>query len=146
LTDDEAFSSSKWSVRARILILKSKKFVVVTLTSIALTGCAGGSGHREFAGSPQVIAGGCPELANQGHGIRSILKVQKSSVVFMPAEGVVELNGHVDAAGRVTASRSSIGADHHVFEMVFEGKLAGDAVDGIFATPRCRASIKMGAI
>ncbi len=115
-------------------------------TATTLAACAGGAVGREFGGTPAVVAGACPELMSHGHTVRSVLTIRNDLVVFTPADGVVQLSGHLDKTGRVTASRSSTGADHHPFEMVFEGTLANDSVSGTFATPRCRASVKMDAV
>ena len=128
------------------MFLRVGQSAFVLYIASLLAACGGNGSHREFVGSPNVVAGACPELANQGHDVRSVLTIRNDSVVFVPADGVVELNGHVDASGRMTASRSSGGVDHHAFEMVFEGQLTDGAVVGTFATPRCRASVKMGAI
>ncbi len=128
------------------MFLKTIKLALGLSIMAMLGACVGDDGRRGFAGSPTVIAGGCPELANQGNSVRSVLTVQNNSVVFTPANGIVELTGRMDAAGHVTASRNSIGADHHEFNMVFDGRLADHTVIGTFATPRCRASVTMNAV
>lgn len=144
--DNTAFSMPNRGVWARITFLKTIRLAVRLCILTTLCACAGNGGRSSFAGSSTVIAGGCPELAPQGSAVHSVLTLRDNTVVFMPADGIVELTGQVDAAGHVTASSSAVGADHHEFKMVFDGKLADHAVVGTFATPRCRASVRMNAV
>ena len=67
-------------------------------------------------------------------------------VVFAPDEGVLALQGRIDAAGHVTASATTPGIDHKPFIMAFEGDLRDSRITGRYATPRCRASVRLDRV
>lgn len=71
------------------------------------------------------------------------LSIQGDAVVFAPETGVMSLPGRIDKAGHITAGQSLPGADHKPFAMAFEGDRKGDAVTGVYATPRCRAEVSL---
>jgi hypothetical protein len=109
---------------------------------LALAGCAGGLGAGRYAGPVDAEEGICGPVAGGKHLVGSLL-IRRSEVIFAPDGGVLELRGHIDGAGHVTASTTTPGIDHKPFLMVFEGDLHGDTVEGRYATPQCRATARL---
>ena len=114
----------------------------LALTSLlAVASCAAGRDGR-YAGSVVTEQGTCGLAATGSHADGSLL-IRGNDVVFAPDQGVILLNGHVDAAGHVKASVTAPGSDHKPFPMVFEGDLQGTQITGRYATPRCRATVQL---
>ena len=111
---------------------------------LMLAGCAAGAQARErYAGPVVVTAGVCGLSAASAKQMAGTLLVRGEEVQFAPEEGVTLLRGKIDAAGHVTASATTPGADHKPFLMVFEGDLRAGRVEGRYATPRCRATVQL---
>jgi len=112
------------------------------LTLVLLAGCAGAARDGRYAGTVDAEEGLCGLVSGGAH-LQGSLQIQGDGVLFAPDSGVLILPGHVDAAGHVTASATMPGADHKPFLMVFEGDLHGDQIEGHYATPRCRAAVRL---
>lgn len=65
------------------------------------------------------------------------------SITFAPSNGVLVLHGTVASDGSVHAALNSIGAEHHPFPLVFEGKLEDAGISGTYTTPICRAHVEL---
>jgi hypothetical protein len=111
---------------------------------IGVAACAGGRNGR-YAGNVVTESGTCGLASNGGHADGTLM-IRGDEVVFAPDQGVVVLNGHIDAAGHVKASMTAPGMDHKPFPMVFEGDLQGTRVAGRYATPRCRATVQLDRV
>jgi hypothetical protein len=118
------------------------KYYGAILLVTVLTACAAGARNDRYAGSVDAEQGVCGPIAGGQH-MQASLQIRGDQVLFAPDEGVVQLQGQIDATGHLSASLSAPGADHKPYPMAFEGDLHGDAVDGHYATPRCRATVRM---
>ena len=118
-----------------------KKFGAL-LVLLVLAACAVGARNDRYAGSVDAEQGICGPIGSGQH-MQASLQIRGDQVLFAPDEGVVLLQGQIDPTGHLTASATAPGADHKPFPMVFEGDLRADAVDGHYATPRCRATVRM---
>jgi hypothetical protein len=107
-----------------------------------LAGCAGGARNGRYAGAVDADEGVCGPVSGGTHLVGS-LQIRGDAVLFAPDGGVLILPGHVDGAGHVSASATMPGVDHKPFLMVFEGDLHGDQLEGHYATPRCRATVRL---
>lgn len=96
-----------------------------------------------YAGRLEVEAGRCSIEDAPPGGPAASLAVRGRAVVFSPDSGVVTLPGRIDAAGHVTAGMTLAGAEHKPFTMAFEGDLRGGSIVGQYATPRCRAGVRL---
>ena len=115
---------------------------LIALALSVLAGCAGDTRDRRYAGTVDAVEGVCGLVPGGTHLLGS-LQIRGDSVQFAPDSGVLILPGHIDAAGHVTASATMPGADHKPFLLAFEGDLHGDLVEGRYATPRCRAAVRL---
>lgn len=104
---------------------------------IGLAGCAS-TATGTYAGRMAIEQGVC----GPSEAIAS-LNLRGKTVQFAPNNGVVLLDGHVDADGHVLAQSQTMGADHKPFAQVFEGQLANGQITGRYATPRCRATVTL---
>ena len=119
-----------------------EKTLGAILLLLSVAACGAGARNDRYAGSVDADQGVCGPIAGGQH-MQASLQVRGDQVLFAPDEGVVLLQGQIDAAGHLTASVTTPGADHKPFAMAFEGDVHGDAVDGHYATPRCRATVRM---
>lgn len=113
------------------------------LCVVVLAGCAGRDGR--YVGAVDADEGACG-LAASGGRTNGALVVRGGEVIFAPDEGVLLLRGRIDAQGHVTASLQMPGVDRTPFTMVFEGDLRDGRVSGRYATPRCRASVRLDRV
>ena len=118
------------------------KWVACAGILLALSACSSGRDGRYF-GTLSTQTGTCGLSATASGQLDGSLMIRGDDVVFAPEQGVVVLQGRINAAGHVVAASSPLGADHKPFTMVFEGDLHGDKVTGRYATPRCRASVAL---
>lgn len=109
---------------------------------LGLAGCAGGVHGGRYAGPVDAQEGVCGPVSGGVH-LTGTLLIRGEEAIFAPDSGVLVLRGRVDDAGHVSASSTAPGADHKPFPMVFEGDVHGGTVDGRYATPRCRAAVKL---
>ncbi len=110
---------------------------------LVLTSCANDDPRSgRYAGPVDAVQGVCGLASGGSHSVAS-LQIQGDSVLFTPASGVLNLKGHVDEFGHLTASTTTPGVDHKPFLMVFEGDLRGDQIEGRYATPLCRATVRL---
>jgi hypothetical protein len=114
----------------------------IVLALAVLAGCASLARNGRYAGPVAADEGNCGPVAGGTH-LTGSLQIKGDAVLFAPDSGVLVLPGHIDAAGHVTASMTMPGADHKPFMMVFEGDLHGDQIEGRYATPRCRATVRL---
>jgi len=112
------------------------------LLLLALAGCALGGPDGRYAGPVDVEQGMCGPAAGGQHMVGS-LQIRGEEAIFAPDQGVLLLRGQIDKSGHVTASTTTPGADHKPFLMVFEGDVRGKHVEGRYATPRCRATVRL---
>lgn len=110
--------------------------------SLPLTAC-GGPRQELFLGTVQPSSGVCGLSAAAGATMHGTLSIRGDAVVFAPETGVLSLHGRIDNAGHITAGQTLPGADRKPFAMAFAGDRKGDAVTGIYATPRCRAEVSL---
>ena len=109
---------------------------------IGLAGCAN-QPSANFAGLMAPHQGECNLSDSSQARVLASLNQRGDDVEFIPNNGVVILEGHIDRAGHILAQSNMPGADHKPFVQVFDGQLAGDHVTGEFATPRCRATVSL---
>ena len=107
-----------------------------------VAGCAGEENAR-YVGTVTTTQGACGLGFDAGGTAHATLMVRGMNVEFVPSDGVTVLPGHLDGGGHVVAGSSITGADKKPFPQVFDGDRKGDAVQGVFATPRCRATVAM---
>jgi hypothetical protein len=110
------------------------------LVIAALAGC--GPLQQRYAGPITVTQGDCGTAFHSGT-TAADLSVRGKEALFAPNEGVVVLSGNVNDAGHVATQSNAPGADKKPFLQVFEGDVHGDHVTGVFATPRCRATVDL---
>ncbi len=111
---------------------------------IGLAGCTGSRDGR-YVGSVVTETGLCGLASNGGHA-DGFLTIRGDEVLFAPDQGVVTLNGRIDAAGHMKASLTQAGIDHKPFPMVFEGDVQNARITGRYATPRCRATVQLDRV
>ncbi len=116
------------------------KLILCGLAVLGVAGC-GGEDATRFVGGAATTQGVCGLGFDAQGKATATLMVRGGDVQFVPSDGVTVLPGHVDAAGHVLAGSNAVGADKKPFPQVFEGARKGDAVSGVFATPRCRADV-----
>ena len=109
---------------------------------LGLAGCIASGRNDRYAGAVEVEEGVCGPVNGGAHLVGS-LQIRGDQALFAPDEGVVLLQGRIDATGHVTASTTAPGPDHKAFTMVFEGDLRGNTVEGRYATPHCRATVRL---
>jgi hypothetical protein len=112
---------------------------------VLLSGCAAATRNGRYAGVVDTEEGVCSP-ASGGTSSQGSLQIRGDEVLFAPDGGVLILRGHVDGAGHLIASATTPGADHKPYQMLFEGDLRGDQVAGRYATPRCRATVRLHLI
>jgi hypothetical protein len=118
------------------------KFLVGGLVLVGLAGCVAAS-DGTYVGVVSTELGACgPGFDSRGK-TTATLVLHGADVQFAPQDGVIVLNGHMDAAGHVIATNTAPGMDHKPFQQVFEGDRNGDQVVGRFASPRCRATVQL---
>ena len=125
-----------WSVWARL------SWVAALAGLLGLCGCAA-AGDGRYVGSASTEQGSCGSGFDASGKATATLLLHGAEAEFAPSDGVVVLQGHVDAAGHVLAQSSVAGADHKPFQQVFEADRKGAQVKGLFASPRCRASVEL---
>ncbi len=114
----------------------------IALLLPVLAGCAFGGFNGRYAGPVNADEGVCGLVAG-GKQLTGSLQIRGDEAIFAPDEGVLLLRGQIDKSGHVTASATAPGADHKPFLMVFEGDVHGKHVEGHYATPRCRATVRL---
>jgi hypothetical protein len=115
-------------------------------SALTLGGCAaGGERDGRYAGTVTTDTGLCGLASGTRPAVGALL-IRRAEVEFAPDEGVIVLHGRVDETGHVVASATTLGADHKPFVMAFEGDLRGNHVEGRYATPRCRAVVKLDRV
>ena len=117
------------------------KLIAVSSVMVGLAGC--GSETSRFVGHLATTQGACGSGFDADGTATATLMVRGPDVEFVPSDGVTVLPGHVSAAGHVLAGSSVTGAEKKPFPQVFEGDRNGDEVSGVFATPRCRATVRL---
>ena len=109
---------------------------------ILLAGCSGEQNAR-YVGTATTTQGACGLGFDADGTAHATLMVRGADVQLVPSDGVWVLPGHLDGGGHVVAGNSATGADKKPFMQVFEGDRKGEAVQGVFATPRCRATVAL---
>ncbi len=71
------------------------------------------------------------------------LTVRGDKVQFAPTQGTVLLTGSLAADGTIAASLQLIDMNRKPARYTLAGHLAGDSIDGVYVTPRCRATISL---
>ena len=122
--------------------LNTANVILGGLIVFGVVGCGGAEGSR-FVGSVATTQGICGLGFDAQGKATATLMVRGSDVQFVPSDGVTVLPGHMDAAGHVLAGSNAVGGDKKPFPQVFDGERKGDAVSGVFATPRCRADVML---
>ena len=120
----------------------ARNVMAVILIVILAAACAGEPNAR-YLGTVTTTQGDCGLGFDANGTARATLMVRGTEVQFVPSDGVTVLPGHMDAGGHVAAGSSAVGADKKPFTQVFEGDRKGEAVQGVFATPRCRAAVAL---
>lgn len=121
------------------------KTLWVWAAMVLLAGCAAAADRDgRYAGAVDADGGVCGSAIG-GHANGTLL-LRGQDAMFAPDDGVMVLRGRVDAAGHVTASATTPGIDHKPFAMVFEGDLRDGRVNGRYATPRCRAVVRLDRV
>ena len=116
--------------------------IMSSLLLMMLAACAApNDGH--FVGTVTTTQGICGLGFDAQGKAQATLMVRGEAVQFIPSDGVLVLDGHVNGAGHVLAGSNATGADKKPFPQVFEGDRDGERVRGTFATPRCRASVDL---
>ena len=80
-----------------------------------------------------------------GEGAPATLVVRGGQFSFTPTDGVLNIVGTVAADGTLSGRLSTPGADRKPFTMVLAGRIAGDAAEGTYTTPRCRFRVSLRA-
>ncbi len=117
-------------------------YVLAACILFGLSACAGGPDGRYF-GHMTTQTGICGLSATPDGRIEASLTIRGGDVLFAPEQGVVALQGRIDASGHIVAANTQPGADRKPFAMIFEGDLRGDTITGRYATPRCRAAVTL---
>ncbi len=120
-------------------------YAVLIAAMLALVGCAEPTRDGRYAGAVDATSGTCGPSSGGGRFDGSLL-LRGDDVLFTPNEGVIVLHGRIDAIGHITALAVEPGADHKPFQMVFDGDLAGNRVSGRYATPQCRAMVRLDRV
>jgi len=108
----------------------------LVLAALLLTASCAQMHDETFTGTVTPLAGVCDAPT------RAILTIRHSTVQFTPS-GVLNLSGAIDPSGHISASLSLSGADRKGYKLSFAGERHGDVITGIYATPRCRASVTL---
>lgn len=95
-----------------------------------------------WVGTVKPVAGTCDPVS------QAVLVIEASrtppySALFSPTAGVLALQGTSDGTGQVTADLHGTGMNHQPYVLSFAGARTGDAITGIYISPRCRAEVEL---
>jgi hypothetical protein len=78
-----------------------------------------------------------------GQQSHATLSTAKGRFTFAPEDGVLLLRGDVGAAGALSATLATTGADRKPYVMRFDGTLDPQHVTGKYVTPRCSFTVNL---
>jgi hypothetical protein len=110
--------------------------LVAFLATALLAACATGLPSK-FVGTLLPVAGSCDE------GNRAVVTRAGSSIMFLPQDGVLVLDGRLSDNGEVSASVAVRGINHVPYRLVFTGKVRENQIVGTYVTPRCRYNVTL---